>query len=86
MIFALDLAGNKLAPLSIKGTDPALDHDGNIYMMDGYGSNSMSRYTPDGKPLPFASTGEHKLAIGVYRGYGPNMGLRALRCPTATST
>ncbi|HOX07676.1 MAG TPA: hypothetical protein PK280_14850 [Planctomycetota bacterium] len=75
-LFTLDLKSNKISPLGLKGTDPALDRDGNIYIMDGYGTNSMSRYAPDGKPLPFAATGSHKLATGVYRGYGPDMGLR----------
>jgi DNA-binding beta-propeller fold protein YncE len=44
--------------------------------MDGYGTNSLSRYTPDGKPLAFEALGSNKLPTGVYRGYGPNMGLR----------
>jgi DNA-binding beta-propeller fold protein YncE len=75
-LFALDLASDTIKPLGIKGTDPALDREGNIYVMDGYGANSLSRYTPDGKPLPFAATGANRLNTGVYRGYGPDMGLR----------
>ncbi len=69
-LFALDLDTNKLAPLGIKGMDVALDRDGNIYVMDGYDTNSMSRYTPDGKPLPFEGLGSNKINTGIYRAFG----------------
>ncbi|MHC4916512.1 MAG: NHL repeat-containing protein, partial [Planctomycetota bacterium] len=72
---AMDLETEKLSRLPIKAVDVALDRDGNIYTMDGYGTNSLSRYTPDGKPLPFPGTGTHKIKAH-YRGYGPNMGIR----------
>jgi len=75
-LVALDLNSGKISGLGLKGTDMALDRDGNIYVMDGYGSGSLSRYTPQCKPLPFAATGSHKLPIGTYRSYGPDMGLR----------
>ncbi|MCG3178382.1 MAG: hypothetical protein BIFFINMI_00709 [Phycisphaerae bacterium] len=61
-----------------RGTDLALDRAGNVYVMDGYGTNSMSRYTPDGKPLPFASAGSNKIKVTPYRGYGPSLGLQGL--------
>ena len=62
----------------VKGTDSAIDKDGNTYMLDGYGSNSFSRYDKDGKPVPFSGTGSHKIMCGNYRGYGPNLGMRGI--------
>ena len=73
--YQLDLDSGKMTELKIKGTDAALDRDGNIYMMDGYNTNSLSRFKPDGKPLPFSGLGTHKINL-TYRGYGPNIGLR----------
>jgi sugar lactone lactonase YvrE len=69
-LFTLDLDTNKVAPLGIKGMDIALDRDGNIYVMDGYDTNSMSRYTPAGKPLPFEGLGSNKIHTGIYRAFG----------------
>ena len=74
-VFTLDLATGKKQPF-LKGQDPALDREGNVYVMDGYGTNSLSRYTPDGKPLPFPGAGSNKIDTGPYRGYGPNIGLQ----------
>lgn len=74
-LFILDLETNVLKQSKIRGYDAAVDRDGNIYVMDGYGKNSLSRYTPSGKPLPFSGTKSHRIKA-VYRGYGPNIGLR----------
>ena len=60
----------------LAGTDTALDRAGNIYVMGGWASNAMFRYTPAGKPLPFKATGSHKLPTGQWSSYGPNIGLR----------
>jgi len=72
----LDLKTGRHEAFGIRAADFALDDAGNIYTMDGYRTNSLSRYTPDAKPLPFKSTGSHKLKVGIYRGYGPNIGLQ----------
>lgn len=74
-LFALDIATGEKTRL-MRGTAVALDREGNIYVCDGYDSNSISRYDPSGKPLPFPTTGAHKLAVGKYRAYGPDLGLR----------
>ncbi|MFO7899772.1 MAG: FlgD immunoglobulin-like domain containing protein, partial [Planctomycetota bacterium] len=60
----------------LKGTDTALDADGNIYVMGWWGTDAMFRYTPDGRPLPFKETGSHKLPTGQWSSYGPNIGIR----------
>ena len=73
----IDTATDKRTTLPVPGSDIAVDRDGNIYVMDGrnFGAG-LTRFTPDGKPAPFASTGKHKLAIGGYRDYGVELGLR----------
>jgi len=75
-LYAVDLKSGRSRLLNVRGADVALDRDGNLYVMDGYGTNSLSRYSPDGKPLPLAGVGSHRIATGVYRGYGPDLGLR----------
>lgn len=75
-IKAVDLATGNITRLLAKGEAPTVDRDGNIYVSDGYveKGTSLSRYTPDGKPLPFAATGSNKLDVGYYRGFGPDIG------------
>jgi hypothetical protein len=60
----------------LKGTDTAIDADGNVYVMGWWGTDAMFRYSPDGKPLPFKETGSHKLPTGQWSSYGPNIGIR----------
>jgi len=74
-IRTLDLKTGKKAAF-LNGTDTALDRDGNIYVMGGWNSDAMFRYTSDGRPLPFKATGSHKLPTGQWSSYGPNIGLR----------
>ncbi|HUT36049.1 MAG TPA: hypothetical protein VNE39_21355 [Planctomycetota bacterium] len=76
-LMALDLGSGKKTPF-VRGTAVALDRAGNVYVADGYDSNTISRYDPSGKPLPFASANSHKLPVGKYRAYGPDLGLRGL--------
>jgi hypothetical protein len=70
-----DLATGKGSPLPVKCADMGLDRDGNMYVLDGYGKNSISRYDPAGKPLPFAGIGSHTVPDVKYRAYGGEMGL-----------
>ena len=60
----------------VKASEAALDRDGNVYVLDGYNQNSITRYTPDAKLLPFAN-GSNKLSI-VYRAGLPNVGVKGL--------
>jgi hypothetical protein len=75
----IDLASGKLGSLPLPGLDMAVDGAGNIYVSDDVPetgkSATFSRYTPDGKPLPFAATGG-KLSVGVIRAYGGIKGVR----------
>ncbi len=72
----LELKTGEISSLPVGGADVTVDVRGNIYTMDGYNTNSLSRYDPAGKPLPFEAVGSHKLSVRKYRGYGPNIGLR----------
>lgn len=74
-IMKIDLKTDKVSHF-IKASEAALDRDGNVYVLDGYNFNTISRYTPDAKPLPFA-TGSNKLNI-KYRAGLPNVGVKGL--------
>ncbi len=71
----LDLNSGKLEDFKMKGADLVFDRKGQMYVMDGYNTNSLSRYDASGKPMPFKATGSHRLKM-EYRGYGPDLGLR----------
>jgi len=71
----MDLETGKASPFRLPGNDLAVDTEGNIYLMGGYGSNALVRVDAQGKPLAFPATGTNKLEV-KFRGYGPNMGLR----------
>ena len=73
----VDLKTGRKSPF-VKGTAMALDRAGNVYVMDGYSTNSLSRYDPSGAPLPFPGTGTNKIETGIYRGYGPDLGMRGI--------
>ena len=73
-ISSLDLATGKREAFC-KGAMPALDRDGNVLTLDGYGTNSVSRYDPAGKPLPFAATGTSTIKTRGYRAFGNLRGL-----------
>ncbi len=75
-ILQIDLDSGEESTFLDRGTDLTLDRQGNVYVMDGYGTNTMSRYDPEGKPLPFAGIGSHIMPTGSYSGYGPDRGLR----------
>jgi DNA-binding beta-propeller fold protein YncE len=72
---SIDLRTGEVTALKTRGSDLAMDAQGNLYIMDDYNANSMSRYGPDLAPLPFSATGTNKLQL-TYRAYGPGMGLR----------
>jgi len=74
-VSVVDLGTGKIGSMALPGTDLSTDRDGNLYVMDGYDRNSLSRYTPEGKPLPFAGAGSNKISV-AYRAYAPNIGLR----------
>lgn len=61
----------------LKASELAIDKQGNLYALSGYGTNALLRYTPDGKPLPFSALGSNKIEV-VYRAGLPHVGLRGL--------
>ncbi len=75
---AISLSSGKMTHLNLSGSDITLDSLGNIYCTDGYENTHLARYSPDGKPLPFAATGSNKIPV-KFRSYGPDMGLRGHR-------
>lgn len=72
----IDIASGKITIPNIRGSDMVVDPDGNLYVIDPFGSHTISRYGPDFKPLAFASTGKHKIGNVWQRSNGPDMGLR----------
>ena len=78
---AIDLraprAGERSGTLSPfrPGNEAAVDRDGNVLLLTGY-EVALERYDRDGKPLPFAALGTHKLPLAGYLSKGPNVGLR----------
>ncbi len=72
---SIDTKTGKVTTPETRGCDLTVDRQGNLYVMDHYNSNSLSRYDSAWKPLEFPATGTNKLTI-KYRAYGPCMGLR----------
>jgi NHL repeat len=76
-VLKIDLkAGDKISKF-LKASEAAVDRDGNVYALMGYGTNSLQRYGPDGKPLPFTATGKNKIKV-LYRAGLPHVGTRGL--------
>jgi NHL repeat len=73
----VDLKTGTMSKAPVKGSDLALDRQGNLYVLPGYGSNAVLRFLPNGKPLPFAATGSNKIKV-TYRAGHPNVGLYGL--------
>ncbi len=71
----VDLKTDNISPM-LDSSEVTLDRAGNLYALDGYGRNSISRFDPEGKPLAFAS-GSNKLSI-KYRAGLPNVGVKGL--------
>jgi len=74
-IMRVDLKTDKISRM-LNASEVTLDRQGNLYTLDGFGKRSISRYDPNGKPLPFA-TGKNKLTI-KYRAGLPNVGVKGL--------
>jgi DNA-binding beta-propeller fold protein YncE len=73
----VDLKTDQVAPGWMQACEPAIDRDGNVYVLSGYGTNALLRFTPEGKPLPFSATGSHKIDL-TYRAGLPHVGVRGL--------
>ena len=75
-VMLVDLKTDKVSKF-LKATEAALDRDGNVYALSGFEMNTLSRFTPDGKPLPFASGSNNVLKI-KYRAGLPHVGVKGL--------
>jgi sugar lactone lactonase YvrE len=75
-ILRVDLKTDKVRPF-LTASEVVTDRAGNLYALSGYNTNALLRFDPDGKPLPFAATGSHKLTV-QYRAGLPHVGTRGL--------
>ena len=72
----VDLKTDKVAPW-MQASEAAVDKDGNVYVLSGYGTNALLKFTADGKPVNFTATGTNKIEI-KYRAGLPHVGVRGL--------
>ena len=70
----VDLETGAVEPFK-QGNEAAVDAVGNVYLTGGYEIH-LERYDPEGKPLPFAALGTHKIGLPDYKAKGPHIGLR----------
>jgi len=66
---ALDQASGETSVLPETVADAyeiAVDRKGNCYRYGPWGSNVVLRYDPEGRPLPFESTGTNRLVVPLY--------------------
>jgi len=61
----------------LEASEAVVDRQGNLYVLSGYGTDELLRLSPEGKPLPFAGTGSHKIEV-KYRAGLPHVGVRGL--------
>lgn len=75
-IKVVDLKTDQVSPW-MQASEPAVDREGNVYVLSGYGTNALLKFTPDGKPLNFSATGTNKIEL-KYRAGLPHVGVRGL--------
>ncbi|MFW6107702.1 MAG: hypothetical protein ACOC70_00750 [bacterium] len=76
VVRVIDLKTDRMETF-VTGSEAAVGPKGNVYVLAGYGTNTLFRVTPAGKPLPFEATGSNKLEI-KYRAGLPHVGVRGL--------
>ncbi len=76
LIRLIDLKTDHLRAF-LNASELTLDREGNLYVLSGYGTNALLRYTPEGKPLPFSATGTNRIEV-PYRAGLPHVGVRGL--------
>jgi DNA-binding beta-propeller fold protein YncE len=64
-ISAVDLESDTIAAAKVSGGVFAADSAGNLYVNSGYLKTKITRYDPEGRPLPFPATG--KAEIGPFK-------------------
>ena len=72
-IVQMDLATGKKSPFC-KGTDMALDRDGNVYAMGGHGTMRSTASIRPASRCPSPATGSNKIVTKGYRGLRPEHG------------
>jgi len=75
-VLKVDLKTDKISDC-LPASEVAVDRDGNLYALSGYGTNALLRFDPDGKPLAFQATGSNKIEV-PYRAGLPHVGVRGL--------
>ena len=75
-VLKVDLKTGKTSKF-LTASEAVPDRDGNLYVLSGYGTNALLRFTPEGKPLPFPATGTNKIEV-TYRAGLPHVGVRGL--------
>lgn len=75
-VLKVDLATDRVSDF-LKASEAAVDRDGNVYVLAGYGTNAVLRFDPAGKPLPFTATSSNKIEV-AYRAGLPHVGVRGL--------
>jgi sugar lactone lactonase YvrE len=75
-ILKVDLKDDKVSRFT-KASEAAVDREGNVYVLAGYGSNAILRYDSSGKPAPFPGSDSNKITI-PYRAGLPHVGVRGL--------
>jgi sugar lactone lactonase YvrE len=66
---AIDIASGAMSALPKSFADSyeiALDADGNIYRYGPWAANTVLRYDPEGRPLPFKATGRNSVSVPLY--------------------
>jgi sugar lactone lactonase YvrE len=76
-VLKVDLkAGDRISKF-LTASEAVVDRDGNVYALMGYGTNSLERFSADGKKLPFPGSGSNKITV-AYRAGLPHVGVRGL--------
>ncbi|MCX7805526.1 MAG: hypothetical protein N3A38_10105 [Planctomycetota bacterium] len=75
-VVKVDLASDRIAPF-LAASEAAVDREGNVYALMGYGTNALCRFTGEGKPANFPGSGTNKIEV-PYRAGLPHVGVRGV--------
>ncbi|MGQ9662357.1 MAG: hypothetical protein ACUVWX_08490 [Kiritimatiellia bacterium] len=75
-ILKVELDQDKISHF-LTASEAAVDSEGNVYALLGYGTDALGRFTPEGQPHPFPGLGTHIIKV-PYRAGLPHVGVRGL--------